>query len=79
MRLPFHALRIATPCLTPSFSQCLDNALNNPPISAVPVDDIIGVPYAYDIVINDGIYLIVMFFIFRNMWFRFLRYAFLKK
>ena len=73
MRLPFHTFRIATPCVTPTFSECFDKALNNPPISKVDVYDIIGNPYAYDIVVNDGMYLILVFFVFRSIWMRFLR------
>ena len=63
MKLGFHMFRTVTPCIT---SQCLHNALSNPPISAIPVNDIIGIPYAYDIVFNEGTYLIA-FFIFVRM------------
>jgi len=73
MRLPFHAFRIAAPCITPGFSACLDRALNGPPISAVIVPDIIGMPESYDIVFNEGIYLLFMFLIFRATWLDFLK------
>ena len=73
MRLPFHAFRLAAPCMTPDFSSCLDRALNSPPISRVILPDIIGMPESYDIVLNEGIYFIFMFLIFRAFWLNFLK------
>ena len=72
MRLPFHAFRLAAPCITPGFSECIDKALNNPPISAVIVNDVLGFPQSYDIVFSEGFYLILIFLVARSTWIYFL-------
>ena len=73
MRLPFHAFKVATPCISIRFSECMDKALNNPPISAVVVNDVIGIPESYDIVLNEGVYLILFFLVIRGTWFNFMK------
>ena len=73
MRLPFHAFKVATPCISIGFSECMDKALNNPPISAVVVNDVIGIPESYDIVLNEGVYLILFFLVIRGTWFNFMK------
>ena len=74
MKLSFHAFKIAAPCLpNKQFSECIDKALNNPPISAVTVFDILDFPQSYDIVFNEGIYFILMFIVVRTIWIDFFR------
>ena len=74
MKLPFHAFKITAPCIpNPQFSECIDKAINNPPISAVTVDDILGFPQSYDIVFNEGIYFILTFIVIRTIWIDFLK------
>ena len=74
MKLPFHTFKIAAPCIPNThFSECIDKAMNNPPISAVTVDDILGFPQSYDIVFNEGIYFILTFIVIRTIWIDFLK------
>jgi len=73
MRLPFHAFKVAAPCTSTVLSECINKALDNPPISAVVVNDIIGIPESYDIVFNEGIYLILFFLVIRATWFDFFK------
>lgn len=73
MRLPFHAFKVAAPCVSTGFSECMNKALDNPPISAVVVNDVIGIPESYDIVFNEGVYLILFFLVIRATWFDFLK------
>jgi hypothetical protein len=64
MRLPLHAVRLAEPC-TSTLSACVDRALESPLLGVAPVDDVIGVTYAFDVVVNDGVYLVLAFLVIR--------------
>lgn len=58
----FQSLRVvpAVTCLSPV---CLPQVLQDPIFERVPVEDIIGVPYGYDIQLTQGFYLTIVFYV----------------
>ena len=66
MRLPLHAVRLAKPCASATtLSVCVDRALDSPLLGVAPVNDVIDVTYAFDIVVNDGVYLLFALLVIR--------------
>lgn len=62
MILPFRALRL-TPshlCVDPS---CVSRVLDEPLVVRVPVSDVIGIEYAFDLEVTQGFYLSVVTFV----------------
>ena len=57
MRVAFHALTWAPPCVSPA---CLSDALDAPILRRVFLEDAVGVPYAFDVRIESGMYLLLL-------------------
>ena len=55
MILPFHALRVV-PSHVCSDLGCLAAALSEPAVVRVPVEDAIGIEYAFDLQLTQGFY-----------------------
>ncbi len=69
MRLPLHAVQLSNPIRAwtnpdPSSSvspmEVIRHAVDTPLFSRTVVLDAIDLPYAYDFVVNDGFYLLIM-------------------
>ena len=58
MGLQFHAIRLVPTCLCAS-PACIPRVLDAPIVERVPVEDLIGVPYAYDLQLTQGFYVTV--------------------
>lgn len=65
----YHSFRFALPCVgSTSLPECVRTALQEPIAHAQPVLDHVGIPYAYDLVADDGLYvLIASYFILRSL------------
>ena len=60
MRIPVHALRLAQPVpSSPSLPDRLQQALDGPIVRKEAVLDAIGEPYAFDLVLQDGGFLLL--------------------
>ena len=61
MKVPFHALRLFPDAiLPPGPLHALSTVLENPVVRVPPLRDAIGEPYAYDLVLEHGFYLLFL-------------------
>jgi len=62
MFFSFQTLRVipTTLCLSPA---CLPKVLEQPIIHSVPVEDIIGIPYGFDLQLTEGFYVTLLFYL----------------
>lgn len=59
--LPFHSVLLAPTLPRPTgLLPALQHALDRPPATLEPVLDVLGLPYAYDVVLQDGFYLTLL-------------------
>jgi len=65
MRILFHGLRLFADVPRTDIATVLKNALDGPLVASQPVEDAVGMTYAYDVVLQDGFYL---FFSVLALW-----------
>jgi hypothetical protein len=61
MRVPFHAVRLWSDAPRPSAPRAaLERALDGPLVRLEVVPDVLGLPLGYDLVVQDGAYLLAL-------------------
>ena len=62
MRVPFRSLHLvpAHLCVSPA---CMSSVLDGPVVARVPVQDSIGVEYAFDVQVTQGFYTLLVAFV----------------
>jgi len=60
----YHSFRFALPCVgSASLPECVHTSLQEPIAHVQPVLDDVGIPYAYDLVAGDGLYVLLASYI----------------
>ena len=62
IHLPIRGVRLGVPALSDFSVAHLQNIIDAPPVTRAVVYDDVDIPIAYDMVLNDGFYLIVLWF-----------------